>query len=109
MEERKSSLYIWLALGGLFGLSEYVEYAPATPAQRDVYWRLEDCKQDWGSTDKCAPVDDGRYPSGHYYGPSYGGTGSLGAPTKASPHAIGTTHVSRGGFGSFGSFHLSGG
>lgn len=108
MGERKSSTYVWLALGGLVLLSQYVEYSPAVPAQRDVYSKLDDCKEDWGTADKCAPVDDGRYPGGHYYGPSYGGTGTSGIPPKASPHAIGTTHVSRGGFGSLGSLHFSG-
>ena len=43
------------------------------------------------------------------HGPSYPVTGTSGGPPKRGPHAIGSTHVSRGGFGSFGSFHFSGG
>jgi uncharacterized protein YgiB involved in biofilm formation len=109
MEERKASTYVWLALGGIAVLSQYIEHTPDAPLQRDVYSKLEDCKQDWGSTSECSPVDDGRYSSGHYYGPTYSGSGNAGVPSKGSPHSVGTTHVSRGGFGSFGSFHFSGG
>ncbi|WP_240039112.1 MULTISPECIES: hypothetical protein [Okeania] len=88
---------------------------------REVYRNLEDCRREWGGADRCEPVTDGSYSSGHYYGPHYyrsGGSiyyyqnsnsryqpvpsnaGILKSPSGRSTTSVGT--VNRGGFGSRG-------
>jgi hypothetical protein len=106
---RKASLYIGLVLGGLMALVKCAEYSDNQATQRDVYATLDDCKQDWGTAEKCEPVADGSYAGAHYYGPGYVGTGAPGDRPKASPHALTASPVSRGGFGSLSGFHSSGG
>ena len=82
-------------------------------ATRDVYRTRADCQRDWGEDEnKCEAVASGTH-AGHYYGPLYGfgrsgSTGTTMAPRQGSS-AVGTTHVSRGGFGSSASAHSSGG
>lgn len=74
-----------------------------------LYANRKDCQDDWGDS-SCQEVPGestssggtgGSGGGGRYYGPRYG-SGS-GRPT----HAIGLGSVSRGGFGSLGSFHAS--
>ncbi len=88
---------------------------------REVYRNIEDCRREWGGIEKCEPVTDGSYSSGHYYGPRYyrsGGSiyyyqnsnsryqpvpsnaGILKSPSGRSTTSVGT--VNRGGFGSRG-------
>jgi uncharacterized protein YgiB involved in biofilm formation len=97
---------------------------------RDEYKNLEDCKEDWGSTDPCQPqpappnsnaiantgnTSGGYIYSGRYWGPSYYegqrdvaqrnilGNRFTGASSQLSDRAVSrsiTRSVSRGGFGS---------
>ncbi|WP_395005481.1 hypothetical protein [Undibacterium sp.] len=97
---------------------------------RDEYKSLEDCKEDWGSTDPCQPqpappnsnaiantgnTSGGYIYSGRYWGPSYYqgqrdiaqrnilGSRFIGSSSQLSDRAISrsiTRSVSRGGFGS---------
>ena len=105
---RKSSTYVTLALLGVFTAAGIVAYKSGDTS-RDVYTSLDNCKQDWGDTGQCEPVSDGRYSSGHYYGPGYSGTSPRSGGSTAGAHALTSTQVSRGGFGSLSAFHSSGG
>ncbi len=97
---------------------------------RDEYKNLEDCKEDWGSTDPCQPqpappnsnaiantgnTSGGYIYSGRYWGPSYYegqrdvaqrnilGSRFTGSGSQLSDRAVSrsiTRSVSRGGFGS---------
>jgi uncharacterized protein YgiB involved in biofilm formation len=97
---------------------------------RDEYKSLEDCKEDWGSTDPCQPQpappnsntlantgnsSGGHIYSGRYWGPSYYegqrdvaqrnmlGSRFTGSNSQLSDRAVSrsiTRSVSRGGFGS---------
>lgn len=97
---------------------------------RDEYKSLEDCKEDWGSTDPCQPqpappnsnaiantgnTSGGYIYSGRYWGPSYYegqrdvaqrnilGSRFTGTSSQLSDRAVSrsiTRSVSRGGFGS---------
>lgn len=123
MTARRSSSSVTLVLIGASALTGCGQQAPET-LRRDMYASQADCVQDWGSDPaKCEPVRTGSSSSGrggytHYYGPSYS-HGSYGSPntvhdagttSQARPgsRAIGTAHVSRGGFGSSASSHGSG-
>ena len=89
--------------------------------RRDMYTGKADCMADWGADPaKCEPgksTSSTRTGGSHYFGPaythgSYGSSrGSLsdGATDAARPgsRAIGTTGVSRSGFGSSSSSHSS--
>jgi uncharacterized protein YgiB involved in biofilm formation len=88
-------------------------------ATRDVYRTRADCQRDWGDdATKCEQQRSGSH-SGMFYGPLMYGMGRMGAgpgvasestmaPRKGS-NAVGSTTVSRGGFGSSASAHSSGG
>ena len=113
MRSRKSTATLTLVLIGAVALHGCGDDGP-TSATRDVYRNQADCKRDWGDDNtKCERVSSGPH-SGYYYGPSYGhgyasGTsGSTLAPRTGSS-AMGSTTVSRGGFGSSASAHSSGG
>ena len=126
MTPRRSSSSVTLVLIGASALSGCGQQGPDT-MRRDMYASQADCVQDWGSDPtKCEPVrtgssstsSTGRGGYTHYYGPSYS-HGSYGSPntvhdagttSQARPgsRAIGTAHVSRGGFGSSASSHSSG-
>lgn len=89
---------------------------------RDEYKNLEDCKEDWGSTDPCQPqpappnsnaiantgnTSGGYIYSGRYWGPSYfegqRDIAQRNVNASLTDRAIGrsiTRSVSRGGFGS---------
>jgi len=111
--KRKSSAGITLVLIGTASLSACDGDGPTF--SRDVYSTRADCVQDWGEETKCAPAAS-HLGSGYYYGPGYLYSGS---PQEAArrgeaigrartdSHAIATSHVSRGGFGSSSSLHAS--
>ncbi len=120
MNPRRSSTSVTLVLIGTSTLAGCGQQAPDT-LRRDVYASQADCMQDWGADPaKCEARQTSRSGSSytHYYGPgythgSYGSTHSAhpeGTQTDARPgsRAIGTAHVSRGGFGSSASSHSSG-
>ena len=81
--------------------------------RRDVYKTREDCLADWGNRPQdCTPATEDRHRThGYYYGPSYGyhsgSSGSTWTSRSSSGRSIGSSSVSRGGFGS--SAHSSGG
>ncbi|MEQ1776000.1 MAG: hypothetical protein ABL891_19655 [Burkholderiales bacterium] len=91
--------------------------------RRDTYASKADCVQDWGADPaKCEPAKGTSSTrtgsSSHYYGPAYthGAYGSNnrsnyadGTTSEARPgsRSIGTSHVSRSGFGSSASSHSS--
>lgn len=101
---RKSSA-VTLVVCGVAALSG-CSREPET--RRDVYASREDCLADWGNKpEDCKPATEPRHASsGFWYGPVYpipfghssGSAWRSGAP--GGSHAIGTSGVSRGGFGS---------
>jgi hypothetical protein len=131
MTRRRSSASVTLVLIGASTLTGCGQQAPDT-LRRDMYASQADCAQDWGADPaKCEPVKTGSSSSSggrggggggssytHYYGPayshgSYGSTNTTheaGTTSQARPgsRAIGTAHVSRGGFGASASAHGSG-
>lgn len=80
--------------------------------QRHVYTNKQDCLDDWNSDpQKCEEVSKEsqhyRSNASYYYGPWYrSGTVFTGGQGSRS---ISGLSVTRGGFGSFGGFHSSGG
>jgi uncharacterized protein YgiB involved in biofilm formation len=119
-QRRKSSLSVTLVLIGAAALAGCDDAGDGGPpfARRDTYASLEDCQKDWGRSEQCEPVagsvsqSSGTHGSSssyvRYYGPWYGDTSSSTGPRPGS-HAVGSTSVSRGGFGSTASLHSSGG
>jgi hypothetical protein len=121
MTQRRSSSSVTLVLIGASALAGCGQQSTDT-LRRDVYASQADCVQDWGAElGKCEPVrrtSSSGSSYTHYYGPSYshGSYGSTstahtaGTTTQARPgsRAVGTAHVSRGGFGSSASAHGSG-
>ena len=114
MKSRRATATLTLVLIGTAALPACGE--DAETATRDVYRTRTDCQRDWGDdASKCETVSSGPH-AGYFYGPSYGfgrsgsgaSTGSTLAPRSGS-HAVGSTSVSRGGFGSSASAHSSGG
>lgn len=114
MAKKRASAHLTLVLIGsvtLAGCSDPTD-------QRDLYANRADCVRDWGDDDKkCEPAPShasGGH-TGYYYGPRrtspIGPQLSDGSRSAARPgsHAIGTAHVSRGGFGSSAGFHSGGG
>jgi len=110
MRPRKASLRIVLI--GAAALSA-CDSGPRY-SNRDIYASAEDCQKDWGRPEKCEPAyrtGSGGYIGGGgggsrvWYGPSYDSN----ANAARSPRAIGTSSVSRGGFGSLSAFHSAGG
>lgn len=119
MTQRRSSTSVTLVLIGASALAGCSQQGADT-LRRDVYASQADCVQDWGTEPgKCEPA--GHTSSGstysRYYGPtythgSYGSTSTAhnaGTTTQPRPgsRAVGTAHVSRGGFGSSASAHGS--
>lgn len=111
---RKSSSHITLVLIGAAavsaGLSGCSKENPSE-MRRDVYASKEDCLADWGQTPAdCEPAYErrtGNAATTHYYGRpySYSGAGSSGGATMSpsrSGKTIGSSTVSRGGFGGSG-------
>jgi len=95
--------------------------------RRDLYASKADCVQDWGDEQKCEakPAESSGGTSAshgggfYWFGPSYRpgqfGSSSINRPpgtldaARPGSHAVGTSHVSRGGFGSSGAAHASSG
>jgi uncharacterized protein YgiB involved in biofilm formation len=119
-KKRKSSAHMTLVLIGATALSGCGE----NTQRRDLYSDRADCVRDWGDDDKkCQPST--RFSGGSstgsiwYYGPSYN-NGEFGSnkrsygdgmitEARTGSRAMGTAHVTRGGFGSTGSTHSGGG
>ena len=85
--------------------------------RRDVYASKEDCIKDWGEERNCEQDYTTRARGGgvRFYGPAYS-SGEYGSSPNTKPegtidsarpgsHALGTAHVSRGGFGGSGAAH----
>ena len=92
----RRSLQVSLVLMGALAVLSYGE------DRRYLYSSRQDCLNDWGDDKDCkeAPTGSGSSGTRHWYGPRYG---SGGRPTRS----VGVATVSRGGFGSLGSFHAS--
>lgn len=105
MRHRKSSANVHLALVGAIALSACDNGPRYT--NRDIYASAADCQKDWGRPESCEAgtraADSGR--SRVWYGPSY--NTDFGVPRGRN--AVGTSSVSRGGFGSSGAAHGAGG
>ena len=116
---RRSSLRVTLVLIGTAGLAAGLAACGPDPdpeIRRNVYASLEDCRADWDRAELCepakAPTRSGSSSTGsglsssHYYGPLYysGATSGLDRP-RASSRSIGSTTISRGGFGSSSAGH----
>lgn len=116
---RKRSSRITLVLLGAAALGA----CSNDSGRRDLYGSKQDCVKDWGDETKCevapASAGTGRTHSGggFFWGPMYsgssyrGGSGSSSSlsPARTGSHALGSSSVSRGGFGSSASSHSSGG
>jgi uncharacterized protein YgiB involved in biofilm formation len=104
---RKSSSRVTLVLIGLAGLGALTG-CEKEEMRRDVYASKEDCLADWGNSPKeCEPAYDRPTGNGartHYYGPAYihSGSSSPSSSASRSSRAMGSSSVSRGGFGSSG-------
>ena len=109
---RKSSSHISLVLIGAAALGVTLagcsKQEPKQEMRRDVYASKQDCLADWGQTPQdCEPAHDrptGNGANTHYYGrsyPYYGGSSGTSSPSR-SGKTIGSSSVSRGGFGSSG-------
>jgi uncharacterized protein YgiB involved in biofilm formation len=106
---RKSSSHISLVLIGAATLTAGLGGCSKEDVRRDVYASKADCLADWGNTPSdCEPAFDrptGNAATTHYYGRPYTYTG--GSSPSRSGRTIGSSTVSRGGFG--GSGHSSSG
>ena len=107
---RKSSR-VTLVLAGIAALSAC---SNEDDQRRDVYKSREDCLADWANKpEDCKPATDANHASrGYWYGPIYpyssyssGNTWTRGV--RSGSHAVSSSTVSRGGFGS--SSHSSSG
>lgn len=102
---RKSSSQVTLVLIGAAAIGAGLAGCSKEELRRDVYASKADCLADWGNTPTdCEPAYDRPTGSGHvthYYGRPYSYSGSGSSPTRSS-RTIGSSTVSRGGFGSSG-------
>jgi uncharacterized protein YgiB involved in biofilm formation len=104
---RKSSGRVTLVLIGAAALGGTLAACSSDEVRRDVYASKADCLADWGNTPQdCEPAYDRRTSSPyitHYYGRPYvySGGSTAGSSTHSS-RAIGSSSVSRGGFGGSG-------
>ena len=102
---RKSSSHVRLVLIGAAALTAGLTGCSQEEVRRDVYASKADCLADWGNTPKdCEPAYDrptGNGATTHYYGRPYSYGGNSSSPSR-SGRAIGSSTVSRGGFGSSG-------
>ena len=110
MKSRRCGATLTLVLIGTAGLPGCD--GDAQTAARDVYRTRADCQRDWGDDPKKCEYQDSGSHSGFWFGPSYGygSTRSAGGTMAArnGSNAVGTA-VTRGGFGSSASAHVSGG
>jgi uncharacterized protein YgiB involved in biofilm formation len=91
-------MQVSLVLMGTLAVASYGD------SRHYLYKNRKDCLDDWGGNEQdCREPDRSShyYRSGYWYGPRYGQGGVRAA------RAVGSTTVSRGGFGSLGSFHAS--
>ncbi len=99
---RKSSSQITLVFIGAATVAATLSGCGKEEIRRDVYASKQDCLADWGHTPAdCEPAYDRRTGNPtvtHYYGRPYSFTDS-GSPSR-SGKTIGSSTVSRGGFGS---------
>ncbi len=99
---RKSSSHITLVLIGAAALGATLGGCNREEVRRDVYASKQDCLADWGNTPQdCEPAYDrptGNGATTHYYGRPYTYSGG-GASPSHSGKTIGSSTVSRGGFG----------
>ena len=115
MKTRRSTVSLTLVLIGAAALQGCGNDEEA--ATRDVYRTRADCQRDWGDdAQKCEPQSSGSH-AGYFLGPlMYGigrssagfGSNATTAP-RAGSNAVGSTTVSRDGFGSSASAHSAGG
>lgn len=93
----RRSLQVSLVLMGALAVASQGE------SRHYLYANRQDCLNDWGDGKDCQEVPAGStsYGSHYYYGPRYGSDG--GRVTRS----VGVGTISRGGFGSLGSFHAS--
>ncbi len=102
---RKSSGQVTLVLIGAAALTAGLTGCSNEEVRRDVYASKADCLADWGhSAADCTPAYDrptGNAATTHYYGRPYTWDGSSASPSR-SGKTIGTSTVSRSGFGSSG-------
>ncbi len=121
IRQRKSSARVTLVLLGAAALAACGQEGETL--QRDLYASKEDCVQDWGDELKCEKQPPTGYSfglhSGYWLGPIYR-SGQYGSDPQSQPagavsraragsHSVGTSHVSRGGFGASGAAHGAGG
>lgn len=112
---RRSSSQITLVLIGATALGATIGGCSREEMRRDVYASKEDCLADWGNTPTdCEPAYDRRTGSAtttHYYGRPYayrsGSSSSRSISAPRSSKSIGSSTVSRGGFGSSGRSSVS--
>jgi len=115
IRRRKSSIAITLTLAGTVTLASCSDESSRV---RDIYATKADCVHDWGDENRCEAEKQGTGSGAHggssggsrYYGPEYSSNGGResAATTRPGSRAIGSS-VSRGGFGSLGSFFHGGG
>jgi uncharacterized protein YgiB involved in biofilm formation len=106
LRKLRRSSRVTLVLAGMAALSG------CSDERQDVYKSREDCLADWGNKpEDCTRATSGAHASsGYWYGPRYSHTGfgsGWSRSTRSGSHAISSSSVSRGGFGS--SAHSSGG
>ena len=98
---RKSSGHVTLVLIGAAALTAGLSGCSKEDVRRDVYASKADCLADWGNSPAdCEPAFDrptGNAATTHYYGRPY--TYSGGSSASRSGRTIGSSTVSRGGFG----------
>ncbi len=101
---RKSSGHVTLVLIGAAALTAGLSGCSKEDVRRDVYASKADCLADWGNTPTdCEPAYDrptGNAATTHYYGRPYSYSG--GSSASRSGRTIGSSSVSRGGFGGSG-------
>jgi uncharacterized protein YgiB involved in biofilm formation len=100
---RKSSTQVTLVLIGAAALGATLGGCGKDEVRRDVYASKEDCIADWGNDPKdCEPAYDrrtGNAATTHYYGRPYSYRSGTSSPSRTGK-TIGSSTVSRGGFGS---------
>ena len=102
---RRSSGRVTLVLIGAATLTATLSGCSNDEVRRDAYASKQDCLADWGNTPAdCTPAYDRPTGNGavtHYYGRPYS-SGRSALSASRSGKTIGSTTVSRGGFGSSG-------
>ena len=111
---RKSSTRVTLVLIGAAAALSGCGSATDSDAvlRRNLYASKEDCVADWGDPKDCeqnTASPNGSRAGRVWFGPSYSyGSGHAGGIAPHSAHSIGSTSISRGGFGASGHAHSSG-